>query len=141
MSKYSVSNSEPQQRSARNANKESRGEVDEEEFADSLKRKFQKIKRELKNQREVCLEMINSEERVLSRDEVQKLDETYRNLADTAFRLREQLPSLEADEIKAEVDIEDEEVFAVKKQMINKNKGKPSSKLGRKHKTYYPGRR
>ena len=88
--------------------------------ADSLRRWFLQIKQELKNQRDVCLVLIESNEERISQNEVHKLDETYKHLVDTAFRLREQLPSLEADEIKVQVDIEDEEVFAVKKQMINR---------------------
>ena len=90
----------------------------EECAAENLRKMFSETKQELKIQKDVCCELIKSNKVASAGDEVQKLDEAYKKLAGTAFRLREQLPSLEADDIKAQVDIEDEEVFAVKKQMI-----------------------
>ena len=44
-------------------------------------------------------------------------------MADTGFRLREQLPSLEADEVSCQIGVEDNEVFEIKKEMVQKMRG------------------
>ena len=41
-------------------------------------------------------------------------------MANTGFRFREQLPSIEADEINLLIGIEESEVFEVKKEMVQK---------------------
>ena len=84
----------------------------------NLREMFYRFKEELKEQKDVCIELLQSSRSVVSGGQIEKLNEAFNSVADTASRLREQLPSIEADEIKTQVDIEDEEVFVVKKQLI-----------------------
>ena len=52
--------------------------------------------------------------------EIQRLDEAYKVMADTAMHLREKLPSVEAEDINHKIEVEEDEVFEVKKKMIRK---------------------
>ena len=73
---------------------------------------------EYKDQKQLCGELLGSNGKITSGEEIQKLQKSYQKMADIGFRLREQLPSLEAEEITMQIDIEDNEVFEVKKRFV-----------------------
>ena len=85
---------------------------------EALKEIFKRRQRELKNQKGVCKELIRSRCQITSGKDIQKLEDSYNTMVDVGYRLREQLPSIEAEEIDLELIIEDNEVFEVKKEMI-----------------------
>ena len=85
---------------------------------EDLEERFSRRLQEYKNQKVLCKELIRSRDPAGSKEEIQRLEKTYQKMADIGYRLREQLPSLEADEMNLHIEMEDAEVFEVKKQMI-----------------------
>ena len=90
---------------------------------EALKGSFIRRKRELKDQKDICKELVHPRGRITSGEDIKKLEDSNKTMVDVGYRLREQLPSIEADEIDLELTIEDNEVFEVKKEMIKRMTG------------------
>ena len=87
---------------------------------ENLRERFSMFQHEFKDQKHRCVELIRSSALITSAKEVQRLEERYQTMAETAIRLREQLPSIEADDINLMIETEDTEVFEVKKMIIKR---------------------
>ena len=90
---------------------------------EALTESFVRRKRELKDQKDICKELVHSRGRITSGEDIKKLEDSNKTMVDVGYRLRVQLPSIEADEIDLELTIEDNEVFEVKKEMIKRMTG------------------
>ena len=83
-----------------------------------LREKFSDRQEIFDIQKRLCKGLINGKDQITSGDEIQKLEESYQTMVSAAVRLREHLPSEEANDIDIHVEQEESEVFEVKKQMV-----------------------
>ena len=83
-----------------------------------LREKFSDRQEIFDIQKRLCRGLINGKDQITSGDEIQKLEESYQTMVSAAVRLREHLPSEEANDIDIHVEQEESEVFEVKKQMV-----------------------
>ena len=86
-----------------------------ESQASYLREKFIDLQEIFKAQKRVCEEIINAKDPITSGREILKLEETYQTMTNAAFRWREQLPSVEANDIDLQMEEEDADVFEVNK--------------------------
>ena len=119
-SKESLTNSSIRSTRIRKRVKESENSKKLKPQTDNLRVKFSNLQDKYDEQKKTCKELIHSNNQMMSINEVQKLEESYQTMAAVAVRLREQLPSIEADDMDLQIDQEEAEVFEVKKQMIKR---------------------
>ena len=85
---------------------------------DDLRTRFSDLQEKYDNQKKVCKKLIFNNNPTASGFEIQKLEKSYQTMAAAAVRLREQLPSVEADDMDLQIDQEEAEVFEVKAQIV-----------------------
>ena len=93
-------------------------EKSEPQLKKQLRDKLFKLRLKLENQKSLFKDLVKSNDTGMLGREMQKLQETYRSMADTAFHLHELLPPAEAGEMTELVDTEDTEMFQIKKLVV-----------------------
>ena len=83
----------------------------------NLQSEFSKAKQKLKDLKDICSK---STQLAHHRSNLLKIDNALNTMTETGRRLREHLPSIEAEEIMLEVHEEDAEVFEIKKELMKK---------------------
>ena len=85
-----------------------------------LKDEWAVWKVKLSEEKQIC-QMLESEENPYAAEkEIRKLEDTFNKMEKVAFRLREQLPSIEMDEVSKTLEREDNEVFEIKRKAIKR---------------------
>ena len=87
---------------------------------ENLKERYTSFQKEFLEQKERCLELVRSDMAITSGEEIEKLEKINDAMTNTAVKLREHLPSIEADRISLEIADGDNDVFEAKKKLINK---------------------
>ena len=120
-SRDSLTNSSVRSTRLRKSGKEREGNNKNVQFeTDDLMRRFSDLQERYDNQKRLCKKLICSKSPIASGDEIQKLEKSYQSMAAAAVRLREQLPSIEADDMDLQIDQEEAEVFEVKTQIVKR---------------------
>ena len=100
-------------------NERRRGEGSEY-WRENLKERYNSFQNDFQEQKERCLKLVRSDIVITSGEEIEKLEKINDAMTNTAVRLGEQLPSIEAEQISLEIEEGDNEVFQVKKKLIKK---------------------
>ena len=88
---------------------------------DILRNDLEKWKAKLAEEKKKCLEAMRlNSDKCSAGEQIRKMEETFNQVENVVFRLREQLPSIEMNDMTNLLEVEDNEVFEIKKQMVKR---------------------